>query len=74
MTTKQVESVIKKFNDLSNFLKLIQEQPYVKNKMVVKEVRFNIESEIERLISLERDDEEENFNSMCDPISNFLAL
>lgn len=70
MTTKQIESVIKKFNDLNNFLKTVENQPFVKSKVVVKEVRLNIESEIERLISLERDDEEENFN----PISNFLAL
>ena len=59
MTEKQIKSVVEKFNGLNNFLKLVQNQPHIKNKDVVEEIRLNIETEIERLISLESEDEEE---------------
>lgn len=53
MTKKQIKAVIKLFNDLNNFLKEIRNQPHIKNKDVVEEIRHNIENEIDRLIAWE---------------------
>lgn len=57
MTEKQIKSVVEKFNGLNNFLKLVQNQPHVKNKDIVEEIRLNMCCEIERLVSLECEDE-----------------
>lgn len=53
MTKNQIKALIKQFNGLNAFLKCVRNQPQTGNKDVVEEIRLNIESEIDRLLSLE---------------------
>lgn len=53
MTKKQINAVIKTFNNLNHLLKIMVNQPHIKNKDVVEEIRLNMCCEIERLISFE---------------------
>lgn len=53
MTKNQIEAVVRNFNGLNNYLNMVKNDPHVKNKDVVEEIRLNIESEIDRLILLE---------------------
>lgn len=58
MTKKQINAVIKTFNNLNHLLKIMVIQPHIKNKDVVEEIRLNMCCEIERLISFESESEE----------------
>lgn len=51
-----VQSSIKKFNCLDFFLKNLKKQKHIKNPDVIEEIRVNIQSEIDKLISLEAEE------------------
>lgn len=56
MTKNQIKALRKQFNSLNTFLKCVLNQPQTRHKDVVEEIRLNIESEIDRLISLEAEE------------------
>lgn len=56
MTKGQRKTLIKKFNCLDFFLKNLKKQNHIRNPDVVEEIRLNIQSEIDRLISWETEE------------------
>lgn len=60
MTENQIKALRTQFNGLNTFQKCVLNQPQTRNKDVVEEIRLNIESEIDRLISIEGGIENDN--------------
>ena len=56
MAKGQRKTLIKKFNCLDFFLKNLKKQKHIKNPDVVEEIRLNIQSEIDKLISWETEE------------------